>query len=67
MKCPICNASGVTAGHILGHSTSDAKARAARENAKRGGWPKGKKRKKSRKRRMHNTKLSHEEGGKDQR
>lgn len=55
MKCPICNATGVTAGHILGHSTSDAKARAARENAKRGGWPKGRKRKKARRARMPNS------------
>ena len=55
MKCPICNATGVTAGHILGHSTSDAKTRAARENAKRGGWPKGKKRKKARRARTPNS------------
>lgn len=44
MNCPICQAKGVTAGHILGHSTSRAKTDAARENAKLGGWPKGKKR-----------------------
>jgi hypothetical protein len=32
-------------GRLGGRATSEAKTRAARENAKLGGWPKGKKRK----------------------
>ena len=43
MKCPICKSANVTAGHILGHSTSSAKTTAARKNAKLGGRPKIKK------------------------
>jgi hypothetical protein len=39
MTCPICKKSNVTAGHILGHSTSDAKAQSSAHNGKLGGRP----------------------------
>jgi hypothetical protein len=47
LKCPKCGADigGVLAAHA-GHATSRAKAAAARRNAKKGGWPKGRPRKK---------------------
>lgn len=54
MKCPHCQQK-INIGALLGGVSTPAKARAARENAKLGGWPKGKKRKKSRKRRMPNA------------
>jgi hypothetical protein len=34
--CPLCPARGVTAGHVLGHSQSEAKAAASRRNAQIG-------------------------------
>jgi hypothetical protein len=43
MKCPHCGKE-LNIGSLLGSATSRAKARAARRNAKLGGWPKGKKR-----------------------
>jgi hypothetical protein len=47
IKCPRC---GADIGSVLaaraGSATSKAKAEAARKNAKLGGWPKGKPRKK---------------------
>ncbi len=43
MNCPHCG-KPINPAALLGSMTSPAKARAARENAKRGGWPKGKKR-----------------------
>lgn len=43
MKCPHCG-NEINIGSLLGSATSKAKARAARRNAKLGGWPKGKKR-----------------------
>src|SRR5258706_4450964 len=43
MKCPHCQKE-INVGALLGSATSKAKARAARRNAKLGGWPKGKKR-----------------------
>lgn len=39
------NPAAVALGRLGGQSTSEAKANAARENAKLGGWPKGKPRK----------------------
>jgi hypothetical protein len=39
------NQAAVMLGRLGGKATSAAKARAARENAKLGGWPKGKPRK----------------------
>lgn len=41
--CPHCGGP-VDAAAMLGASKSTAKAKAARENAKLGGWPKGKRR-----------------------
>lgn len=43
MKCPHCHRE-INIGKLLGSRTSEAKAKAARKNAKLGGWPKGKKR-----------------------
>jgi len=45
MKCPHCNRE-INVGALLGSVSTPKKAKAARENAKLGGWPKGKKRKK---------------------
>lgn len=39
------NPAAVALGRLGGKATSEAKANAARENAKKGGWPKGKPRK----------------------
>lgn len=39
------NPAAVALGRLGGKATSDAKAAAARANAKKGGWPKGKPRK----------------------
>jgi hypothetical protein len=49
IRCPKCGTDigPVIAAHA-GKATSAAKTAAARENAKLGGWPKGKKRKKRR-------------------
>lgn len=47
MKCPHCG-NEINIGSLLGSTTSKAKARAARLNAKLGGWPKGRKRGKRR-------------------
>lgn len=43
VKCPHCGGA-INPAALLGSMTSPAKARAARENAKLGGWPNGKKR-----------------------
>lgn len=43
MKCPHCGKE-INVGSLIGSVKSKAKAEAARENAKLGGWPKGKKR-----------------------
>jgi hypothetical protein len=43
MKCPHCG-NEINVGALIGSVKSKAKTRAARENAKLGGWPKGKKR-----------------------
>lgn len=49
------NPAAVTLGRLGGQATSEAKARAAKANAKKGGWPKGKPRKrKSRALRQNN-------------
>jgi hypothetical protein len=47
IKCPRCgfDIGGVLAAHA-GRATSKAKAEAARRNARKGGWPKGRPRKK---------------------
>lgn len=56
--CPHCGGP-VNAAALLGSTKSPAKAKAARENAKLGGWPKGKKRgKKKRVARRSNEKLT---------
>jgi hypothetical protein len=47
MKCPHCG-NEINIGSLLGSQISKAKARAARRNAKLGGWPKGRKRGKRR-------------------
>ena len=47
MKCPHCG-NDINIGSLLGSVSSKRKARAARQNAKLGGWPKGKKRGKRR-------------------
>lgn len=44
MKCPHCHRE-INIGKLLGSVKSDAKTKAACENARKGGWPKGKKRK----------------------
>lgn len=47
LRCPKCGADiGSVAAAHAGRATSAAKAAAARKNAKLGGWPKGKPRKK---------------------
>jgi hypothetical protein len=51
------NPAAVALGRLGGKATSEAKATAARENAKKGGWPKGKPRKPKRVARRSNTKL----------
>lgn len=43
MNCPHCG-KPINAAAMLGSISTPAKAQAARENAKLGGWPKGKKR-----------------------
>ena len=43
MNCPHCGKQ-INIGALIGSVSTPAKARAARENAKLGGWPKGKKR-----------------------
>lgn len=43
MNCPHCG-KPINAAAMLGSISTPAKAEAARENAKLGGWPKGKKR-----------------------
>lgn len=43
MKCPHCGEE-INVGSLLGSVKSEAKTAAARANAKKGGWPKGKKR-----------------------
>jgi hypothetical protein len=43
MKCPHCG-NEINIGSLLGRTTSKRKARAAKRNAKLGGWPKGRKR-----------------------
>lgn len=43
MKCPHCGGE-INVGSLLGRVKSEAKAKASKENAKLGGWPKGKKR-----------------------
>lgn len=59
------NLAAVALGRLGGQTTSEAKTRAVRENAKLGGWPKGRKRKKSRKARTHNTQAEPSRLGKE--
>ena len=56
------NPAAVALGRLGGKATSEAKASAARENAKKGGWPKGKPRKPKRVARRSNAEVS-EPGG----
>lgn len=59
MNCPHCG-KPINAAALLGAMTSPAKAAASRENAKLGGWPKGKKRgKRKRVARRRNVEPSH--------
>lgn len=51
INCPHCG-KPINAAAMLGSISSPAKARAARENAKRGGWPKGRKRGKTKRVRL---------------
>jgi len=51
MKCPHCGKEINTAA-MLGSISTPAKAQAARENAKLGGWPKGRKRGKTKRVRL---------------
>lgn len=44
MLCPNCHLP-INLGALLGRSKSPAKTAAARRNARKGGWPKGKPRK----------------------
>jgi hypothetical protein len=52
------NPAAVALGRLGGKATSEAKTRAVRENAKLGGWPKGRKRKKPRKARTQNRHMT---------
>lgn len=52
------NPAAVALGRLGGQATSEAKTRAVRQNAKLGGWPKGRKRKKTRKARTQNESSS---------
>ena len=52
------NPAAVALGRLGGQATSEAKTQAVRENAKLGGWPKGRKRKKPRKARTPNADVS---------
>jgi hypothetical protein len=61
MKCPHCGAD-INIGALLGSVSTPAKTRAARENAKLGGWPKGKPRKTKRLRRRANAELCNRHG-----
>lgn len=58
MKCPHCG-NAINVGALLGSVKSKAKTEAARENAKLGGWPKGKKRGKRKKRPTDPNALAH--------
>ena len=58
MNCPVCKKRGVSAGHILGHGKSAAKAASSRANAKLGGRP----RKTKRVARRANVELKHGDG-----
>lgn len=58
------NPAAVALGRLGGKATSEAKAVAARENAKKGGWPKGKPRKPKRVARRSNEKLTDRRGEK---
>jgi hypothetical protein len=59
MNCPHCG-KPINAAAMLGSISTPAKARAARENAKRGGWPKGRKRGKTKRAALRpNEKLRH--------
>lgn len=49
------NPAAVALGRLGGQASSDAKTRAVRANAKLGGWPKGRRRKKARKARTQNN------------
>lgn len=58
MNCPHCGKQ-INPAAMLGSISSPAKADAARENAKLGGWPKGKKRgKRKRVARRRNAEVS---------
>ena len=58
MNCPHCGKE-INPAAMLGSISTPAKAQAARENAKLGGWPKGKKRgKRKRVARLRNVPVS---------
>lgn len=50
-QCPHC-AKPINAAAMLGSISTPAKAKAARANAKKGGWPKGRKRGKTKRVRL---------------
>jgi len=56
VKCPHCGGE-INPAALLGSMSSPTKARAARANAKLGGWPKGKPRKPKRAARHSNEKV----------
>lgn len=57
MNCPHCGKE-INPAAMLGSMSSTKKAASSRANAKLGGWPKGRKRKKARKARTQNTEVS---------
>jgi endogenous inhibitor of DNA gyrase (YacG/DUF329 family) len=62
MNCPHCG-KPINAAAMLGSISTPAKAQAARDNAKLGGWPKGKKRgKKKRSARRQNNQAQQRAG-----
>jgi hypothetical protein len=61
MKCPHCKRD-INVGALLGSVSTPRKAAAARENAKLGGWPNGKKRGK---RRRQNAEIADKGSGKE--
>lgn len=52
MNCPHCGKT-INIGKLIGSVSTPKKAKAARENAKLGGWPKGKKREKRRRQNLN--------------
>ena len=66
MKCPHCGKE-INVGALMGSVSTPAKARAARQNAKLGGWPKGKPRNPKRKLRRSNNASARRDNVRDER